>query len=59
MMADGYGFLRSSDYNYLAHQMIFTCRHLKLDYSVLKPRQSKGGSSSKRRGEIFSFSAKV
>jgi hypothetical protein len=53
MMPDGYGFLRSSDYTiYL--QMIFTYRHLKLDYLVLKLETLlKEGSSTKRRREIF------
>jgi transcription termination factor Rho len=37
MMADGYGFLRSSDYNYLASPDDIYYQRPRLDYSDLKP----------------------
>jgi transcription termination factor Rho len=52
MMADGYGFLRSSDYNYLLHLMIFIYRLLKLDF-WFKTGDTVKVVRLQRRREIF------
>jgi hypothetical protein len=54
MMADGYGFF-VLQIIIIWHQMIFTYRHLKLDYSVLKPEIQLKVVVLQKKGEIFSF----
>jgi transcription termination factor Rho len=52
MMADGYGFLRSSDYNYLASpdDIYLSTSQVRLFGLEI---QSKGGSSSKEGEKFF------
>jgi hypothetical protein len=52
MMADGYGFLRSSDYNYQLLLMIFVTSTCKSDFWFENWGYGKGGSLSKE-GEDF------
>jgi transcription termination factor Rho len=46
MMADGYGFLRSSDYNYLASPDDIYLSTSQINYLDLKRNTVKGGAST-------------
>jgi transcription termination factor Rho len=53
MMADGYGFLRSSDYNYLASPDDIYLSTSQIGYSDLKPEILLGCGASSKEGEKF------
>jgi transcription termination factor Rho len=53
MMADGYGFLRSSDYNYLASPDDIYLSTSQIDYSDLKPEILLGVVRPPKEGENF------
>jgi transcription termination factor Rho len=53
MMADGYGFLRSSDYNYLASPDDIYLSTSQIRLFGLKTGDTVKGGSSSKEGEIF------